>query len=151
MKKNENFHPGIAWSAEEFAALFPCDMAGIWFDPLDWRWRIISMLRTAPPKTNFPRRTPYESDQSSPIIAELVTGALLHNQGVGQRCSSAWFVRGSTRKIIWFDPLDWRWRIISMLRTAPPKTNFPRRTPYEPIKPDTRHITRKQSGKFLRM
>jgi hypothetical protein len=45
---------------QEFAALFPHDKGNIWREPPDWRWRIISILRSAPTRINFLRQTVYE-------------------------------------------------------------------------------------------
>lgn len=63
------------WSShpQEFAALFSHDhMTRTWREPLDWRWKIISALRTAPTKTNFPRRTAYESCRGPSFTDHLV-------------------------------------------------------------------------------
>lgn len=49
------------WSShpQEIFALFSHGSEGT-RHPKDWRWDIISMLRTPPFKTNFPHRVPYE-------------------------------------------------------------------------------------------
>lgn len=67
------------WSSHprEFAALFPHDNGDIWRKPPDWRWRIISILRSAPTQTNFPRQTPYEP----------CNGISLTDSVVAQHCS----------------------------------------------------------------
>lgn len=67
------------WSSHpyEFAALFPHDKGNIWREPLDWRWRIISMLRSDPIQTNFPRQTVYEP----------CNGVSLTDNVVAQHCS----------------------------------------------------------------
>jgi hypothetical protein len=62
------------WSShpQELAALFPHDLADTRREPVDWRWRIISILRTAPTKTNFPRRITYEPCRGTALTDYLV-------------------------------------------------------------------------------
>jgi hypothetical protein len=62
------------WSShpQEFAALFPHDIADTCRQPLNWRWRIISILRTAPLKTSFSRQTAYESCTGISLIDHLI-------------------------------------------------------------------------------
>lgn len=62
------------WSShpQELAALFPHDLADTWREPVDWRWRIISILRTAPTKTNFPRRITYEPCRGTALTDYLI-------------------------------------------------------------------------------
>ena len=63
-----------AWSSHPhlFAALFPHDHEAVWRQPPDWRWRLISILRGAPTKTNFPRQTAYEPCQGISLTDVIV-------------------------------------------------------------------------------
>jgi hypothetical protein len=63
------------WSSHplEFAALFPHESPDTLRETVDWRWQIISTLRTPPVKTSFPRRIHYEPFKGSSVSDDLIT------------------------------------------------------------------------------
>lgn len=63
------------WSSHplEFAALFLDESPDTLREPADWRWQIISTLRTSPVKTSFPRRIHYEPFKGNSVSDDLIT------------------------------------------------------------------------------
>lgn len=70
----DNERTRTVWSShpQELAALFPQDTKNTCREPLDWRWRIISSIRTAPNKTNYPRYKSYEPCRGTSLTDILV-------------------------------------------------------------------------------
>lgn len=63
-----------AWCShpEEFASLFSSAQTDEFLEYPDWRWKVISTLRTAPSETNFPHQNPYQPCKGISLIDTLV-------------------------------------------------------------------------------
>lgn len=71
-----------AWCShpDEFASLFSSAQTDEFLEYPDWRWKVISALRTAPSETNFPHHNPYQPCRGISMIDTFVLQACTKDQ-----------------------------------------------------------------------